>query len=123
LYPPPPGREELDYLVVGDGDDKDGERGGSSHVESEMGMLSEGEKRLLRTVARRGQAVSAEPYPGKKSDQGDVLTGLAAERIQRGTEQGCADRLHVRRPLDLCDGRLEASIPDRRRGFRRFPDS
>jgi hypothetical protein len=45
------GGEELDHLVVGDGDDKDRESGGSSHVKSEMGMLSEGEKRLLRTVA------------------------------------------------------------------------
>src|ERR1700720_3933757 len=27
-----------------------------------------------------------------------MLTGLAAERIQRGTQQGCADRLHIRRP-------------------------
>jgi hypothetical protein len=88
-----------------------------------MGMLAESEKRLLRTVARGGQAVGAEPYPGKKSDQGDVLTGLAAERIQRGTEQGCAYRLHVGRPPDLYDGRLEASIPDRCRRFRRFPDS
>src|ERR1700730_9356520 len=65
-----------------------------------MGMLAEREKRLLRTVTRGGQAVGAEPYPGKKGDQGYMLTGLAAERVQRGTQQGCADRLHVGRPPD-----------------------
>src|SRR5438132_1460612 len=63
-----------------------------------MGMFAEGEKRLLRTVTGGGQAVGAEPYPGEKSNQGYVLTGLVTERIQRGTEQGSADRLHIRRP-------------------------
>src|SRR4029077_9908448 len=65
-----------------------------------MGMLAEREKRLLRTVTGGRQAVGAEPYPGKKGDQGYMLTGLAAERVQRGTQQGCADRLHVGRPPD-----------------------
>src|ERR1700730_4307401 len=83
-----------------------------------MGMPAEREKRLLRTVTGGGQAVGAEPYPGKKGNQGYVLTRLAAEWIQRGTQQGCADRLHIRRPPDpVCDGGFEASIPDRRRGF------
>src|SRR6266481_3081161 len=63
-----------------------------------MGMLAEREKRLLRTVTGGRQAVGAEPYPRKKGDQGYMLTDLAAERVQRGTQQGCADRLHIRRP-------------------------
>ena len=61
-------------------------------------MLAEREKRLLRTVTGGGQAVGAEPYPGKKGNQGYVLTRLVTEWIQRGTEQGCADRLHILRP-------------------------
>jgi hypothetical protein len=48
-------------------------------------MLAEGKKRFLRTVTGGGQAVGAKPDPGKKSDQGYMLTRLAAERIQRGT--------------------------------------
>ena len=44
-------------------------------------------------------------------------------RIRRGTEQGCADPIHAGHPPNLYDGRLEASIPDHRRGFRRFPGS
>src|SRR5882757_4139173 len=64
-----------------------------------MGMLAEREKRLLRTITGGGQAVGAEPYPGKKGNQGYVLTRLLTEWIQRGTEQGCADRPHIRRPL------------------------
>src|SRR5882762_1939432 len=63
-----------------------------------MGMLAEREKRLLRTITGGGQAVGAEPYPGKKGNQGYVLTRLLTEWIQRGTEQSCADRLHIRRP-------------------------
>src|SRR6267154_4965347 len=63
-----------------------------------MGMLAEREKRLLRTVTGGGQPVGAEPYPGKKGDQGYMLAGPVAERIQRRTQQGCADRLHIRRP-------------------------
>src|SRR5580704_7129079 len=63
-----------------------------------MGMPAEREKRLLRTVTGGGQAVGAEPYPGKKGNQGYVLTRLVTEWIQRGTEQGCADRLHILRP-------------------------
>src|SRR4029077_17122486 len=63
-----------------------------------MGILAECEKRLLRTVTGGGQAVGAEPYPGKKGNQGYVLTRLVTEWIQRGTEKGCADRLHIRRP-------------------------
>ena len=71
-------------------------------------------KRLLRTVAGGGQAVGAEPYPGKKSNQRYVLACLVAERIQRGTEQSRADGLHVGHPPDLYDGRLDVSIPDGR---------
>src|ERR1044071_5911313 len=63
-------------------------------------MLAEREKRLLRTVTGGGQAVGAKPYPGKKGDQGNMLTGLAAEWVQRGTQQGCAYRLHVGRSPD-----------------------
>src|ERR1700730_14985025 len=63
-----------------------------------MGMLAEREKRLLRAVTGGGQAIGAEPYPGKKGYQGYVLTRLVTEWIQRGTQQGCADRLHIRRP-------------------------
>jgi hypothetical protein len=35
------------------------------HVEGEMGMLTERDKCLLRTATGGGQAVGAEPYPGK----------------------------------------------------------
>jgi hypothetical protein len=48
-------------------------------------MLAEREKRLLRTVTGGGQAVGTEPYPRKNSDQGYVLAGVAAERVQRRT--------------------------------------
>jgi hypothetical protein len=50
-----------------------------------MGMLAEREKRLLRTVTGGGQAVGAEPYPGKKGDQSYMLAGPVAERVQRRT--------------------------------------
>src|ERR1700730_18852101 len=70
-----------------------------------MGMLAEREKRLLRTVTGGGQAVGAEPYPGKKGNQRYMLAGPVAERIQRRTEQGCADRLHIRRPPPTLHGR------------------
>src|SRR4029077_17620399 len=114
--------EQFDHLVVADGNDKDGQRGGRRHVEGEMGMLTEREKCLLRTVTGGGQAVGAEPYPGEKSNQDYVLAGLVAERIQRGTEQGCADRLHAGL-LPTCPTRGSAATDPIRRGFRRFPDS
>src|SRR5690349_6420730 len=78
-----PGREQLDHLIVADGDDKDGRCGGRRHVVGEMGMLTERKKRLLWTVTGGGQAVGAEAYPGEKRDQGYVLARLVAERIQR----------------------------------------
>src|SRR6202011_4443461 len=114
--------EELDDLVVADGDDKDRERGGGRHVQGEMGMLAEREKRLLRTITGGGQAVGAEPYPGKKGNQDYMLAGPVAERIQRGTEQGCADRLHIRRPPHTVRRGARQAYPIAAAGFRRFPD-
>ena len=49
-----------------------------------MGMLTERNKRFLRTITGGGQAVGAEPYPGEKRNQGYVLARLVAKRIQRG---------------------------------------
>ena len=74
-----------------------------------MGMLAEREKRFLRTVTGGRQAVGAEPYPGEKGNQGYMLAGLAAERVQRATKQSRADALHVGGCPDSDGARLDPS--------------
>ena len=90
------GRKQLDDLVVGKRDDEHRRRGGDRQVQAELGVLAERPERLLRAVAGRGDAVGAQPHPGEKRDQRDVVPGLLVERVERLATQGPASVVEER---------------------------
>ncbi len=86
LVAAPAVREQLDDLVVGEGDHEHGDCRQRRQVEPERSVRAERKERLRRPVAGRRQAVGAEPDPGKESDERDVLARLAAEGVERLAE-------------------------------------
>jgi len=103
------GREQLDDLVIGQGDDEYGQEGSSGEIETEMGILAQGEERFLRTVARGRQSVSAQPDPGKKRNQCKVVPGFRIERVVRLTDHRFLEFIeerHVKLPSHFSYARL-----------------
>jgi hypothetical protein len=85
-----PGREQLDHLVVGEGDDEDRDRGGQRQVEAEVGVRAEGLESFFRTVGRGRQAVGAEADPGQEGGQGERMACFSLERVEGPAEEGGA---------------------------------
>ena len=83
--------EQLDDLRIACRNDKD--RHGHQHRErkGKIEMFTEREKGFFGTVGRRTQAVRAEPDPGEKGDQRNLMEDVGIERIFRLAEEPFSD--------------------------------
>src|SRR5262249_2950979 len=80
--------KELDDLVIGNGNDKHGDGCRRCHVEPKMRVPAERQERLLWAIASRRAPVHAKSDPGKEGDEGNVLSGRDAERVEPLAQQG-----------------------------------
>ena len=86
-------RKMFDDARVGEGDDEDRRRGHQGQENREVGVRPEGPEGFLGAVGRGGEAVRAEPDPGQKRDEGDVVEDPGIQRIPRLPDENGLDRI------------------------------
>ncbi|OYV73965.1 MAG: hypothetical protein B7Z74_03035 [Deltaproteobacteria bacterium 21-66-5] len=77
----------LDWMAGFAGDDQDRRHRHHRDENGQHRVLPESEERLLRTVARGGDPVRAQPHPCEEGDEGDVVEDLRVEQIPGSAEQ------------------------------------
>ena len=83
--------EQLDDLVVGEGNDEHRHRRGERQVKPEMRVTAERKETELGAVGGGREAVRTQSDPGEECDQRDVAARLRIHRITRRTEEKITD--------------------------------